>query len=95
MLESAIEASAVKKARRAGWRSVKIGFSGLPDRQFFQRRIYIWIEFKRPGNGLSPLQRVKFAELEAAGELAYVARSADECMGYLNEHSWWLNDHGL
>ncbi len=91
MLEKAIEAAAVKKAKARGWSHKKIGTNGYPDRLFWQRRVYCWVEMKRPGEKPTVLQAKRITELKTEGERVTIAHSADECMDFLNSHSWWLN----
>lgn len=92
MLERAIEAASVKDAKKDGWAHQKVGVNGRPDRLFWQRRIYVWVEFKRPGEEPTVLQARKIKELVEQGERVHVAHSRDECRTFLRSHSWWLND---
>lgn len=92
MRESAIEEAARTRAKRRGWNSVKVGFDGRPDRLFWQRKVYAWVEFKRAGEVPTRLQAVQIARLRADGESVTVAHSADECQTFLDSLAWWLND---
>lgn len=99
MRESAIEASGNRRAKRAGWKHVKQGAMGTgrgwPDQLYFQRGVYVWIEYKRPGKPLTPLQEVRHAELTAEGCHVYVSTAATMTMGFLIRHAWWLNSDDI
>jgi hypothetical protein len=88
-LESAIEAEAVRRARRDGWLAIKQGGAmtgnkrGWPDRLFIRLGVYIFVEFKRPGNSLTLIQEKRHAELREQLCAVYVCWSADECDEYL------------
>jgi len=87
-LESAIEAEAVRRARKAGWLAIKNGGQGnargWPDRLFvFFGSLHAWIEFKRPGGKLTPLQEGKIALLRARKCHVAVCFSAEEAMDFL------------
>jgi len=47
--ESQIEKTAVEHAVAAGWDNLKIGFDGWPDRLFWRQGVFVFIEYKRPG----------------------------------------------
>jgi hypothetical protein len=91
-LESAIEAAACRRARAAGWAAIKQGgpgnARGWPDRLFINEdALHVWIEFKRPGGKLTPLQEGKIADLQRRNCHVRVCFSADEAMDFLNEVS--------
>lgn len=75
-LESKIEAKAVKEARKGGWLAFKMGglanSRGLPDRLFTKRGLYIWIEFKRPGERPTAKQLIRHKQLRDNGAIVYV-----------------------
>lgn len=84
-LESAIEARCVALARRRGWLVRKmngLGFRAWPDRLFLppreSRAVRFWIEFKRPGGGLTPLQARALDDLAARGEVVHVISTFDD-----------------
>lgn len=91
--ERDIEASAVRWARAHGWLALKIGSQGWPDRLFvrqghnprFGRTVYIWVEFKRPGEKLAQLQQVRRQTLEAQGCEYAVVHSTEELQEVLGE----------
>ena len=90
LLESEIEAEAVKRARRDGWLALKNGGQGnargWPDRLFMRKpQLYVWIEFKRPGGKPTELQRKRIAELEGIGANVRVCYSADAALEFLDE----------
>jgi hypothetical protein len=90
-LESAIEAEAVRRARRDDWLAIKQGGAmtgnkrGWPDRLFVRLGVYVFVEFKRPGNNLTPTQEKRHEELREQMCLVYTCWSADECMAYLGQ----------
>lgn len=93
LLESEIEAEAVKRAKKDGWLALKNGgqgnMRGWPDRLFMHDGpIYAWVEFKRPGGKTTALQEKRIAELLGIGASVRVCFSADEAMGFLNECRW-------
>lgn len=92
LLEKQIETAGVGRARRKGWIAIKVGYNGWPDRQFIQRSVSPWIEVKRPGGKLTPLQAKKIEILRSAGVPVAVCYSADEMIAFLDSLSWWLND---
>jgi len=90
LLESDIEAEAVKRAKRAGWLALKNGgqgnMRGWPDRLFMHAvELYVWIEFKRPGGKTTALQEKRIAELREIGANVRVCFSADAAMAFLEE----------
>ena len=61
VLERDIERKVVRFATELGCAAVKLNGRGQrswPDRLFVGRRGVIWVEFKRPGGRLTPLQRL-------------------------------------
>jgi hypothetical protein len=95
MRESSLEQSSVRREKRRGWNSIKIGVNGWPDRQFRQRRVYVWVEYKVRPNKPTTLQAKRIRELIDEGEFVHVCYSADEVTAALDSHSWWLNDRGF
>ena len=101
-LEARIEARAVRWARRNGWIVLKQGGpfnpSGYPDRLFFKNGIYVWIEFKRPGEGPTKLQHQRIAELRRQRALVYVCDSSDDAIARLRAAEMrndWPDTQGL
>lgn len=90
LLESEIEAAAVRRAKAAGWLALKNGGQGnargWPDRLFMRLGpLYAWVEFKRPGQKPTELQARRIRELEQIGANVRVCFSADEAMEFLAE----------
>lgn len=89
MLEKAIEAAAVKKAKALGYMCLKInglGQRSWPDRLFLAKDgKVIWIEFKRKGGVLSEGQKTKIAELKAQKQSVFVCYSVEEAMLVLKQ----------
>jgi len=70
MLESQIERAVCKHAKSTGWlvfKFVSPSHNGVPDRIFLKNGITIFVEFKRPGGKLSPLQIHVIGQLRNAG----------------------------
>jgi hypothetical protein len=84
-LESSVERLACTRAKRAGWKVVKDGQKGRPDRIFTRAGVRVWIEFKRPGECPRPLQEVQHTRLRAQGELVYVCTSVEEAEAALQD----------
>lgn len=92
MLEKDLERKATGKAKRRGWASQKIGVGGKPDRIYWQRRVYIWCEFKIWPNKPTPLQERKIRELRESGEEVVIAYTEDDILSVLAAAEWWRND---
>lgn len=80
-LEHAIEQQVVAIARRAGVESLKfqpIGSGGWPDRVFLVPGGHpLFIEFKRPGEQLRPLQVARHDQLRRLGYYVKVVDSVE------------------
>ncbi len=102
-LEARIEARAVRWARRRGWIVLKQGGAynptGYPDRLFLKNGIYIWIEFKRPGEVPTKLQAQRHTELRAQGAAVYVCDNSDDAIARLRaaemRNEPWPDTQGL
>lgn len=77
--ESSIQAAVVKHARALGMLAIKqstmarFGTAGWPDYLFITERGRVfWIEFKREGNRLTPLQQERARDLEMHGQRVYM-----------------------
>lgn len=92
MLESVLERKAIKKAKDRGWHTMKAGQNGKPDRLFWQRRVYAWVELKIWPNKPTPLQERKIRELKDQGEAVYVCYTVEEVLAALVENEWWRNE---
>lgn len=58
---------------------------GMPDRIAVKNGRHVWIEFKRPGKNPSPMQKVRHAELRAAGATVLVVHTLDELTEQIGE----------
>lgn len=91
----------MKLARERGWEGRKmngLGYAAWPDRLFLPphngkkkfgaiaaRRF--WVEFKRPGEGLTPRQAEMHVDLKARGEDVYTCESRAGFEALLKAHS--------
>jgi hypothetical protein len=81
MLEAAVESASVKHAAKFGVLSFKLqGYVvGDPDRAFLLPGRRLWlVEFKSTAGRLTPRQKIRHAELAAAGHPVSVVRSTHE-----------------
>jgi len=85
--ESAIEAKAVRAAHAAGWRQIKVGLNGWPDRLFWRDRVYCWVEFKRPGGKPSARQVLRGKELTESGERYILVDDFADFMAWLGRQT--------
>lgn len=86
MLERQIESVVVKWARALGWRVKKmngVGDRGWPDRLFVGPGFTAFIEFKKPGARLTPLQEVTIEELAELGQNVAWFADAREAIDWL------------
>jgi len=81
--EKSIETRSVRTAERYGFRSIKIGDNGMPDRLFFRNGWHFWVEFKRPGGRLSSLQHAVIDDLRRVGETVLVVDNANQLIEFL------------
>ncbi|MBN1837893.1 MAG: VRR-NUC domain-containing protein [Spirochaetales bacterium] len=51
---------------------------GMPDRIAIKNGRHVWLEFKAPGKDLRPDQRLRKAELEAAGAMVLVVHRLED-----------------
>lgn len=79
-LESSIEGPAKDLARRLGFwvrKFVSPAHRSVPDDVFAKNGRVFWIEFKRPGEDLTPNQESEHIEMRAAGLDVYTADSLE------------------
>lgn len=79
--ESAVETACTEAAASYGVLSFKLagtGSNGKPDRLFFKRGAVVFVEFKRPGESLRPLQEHARRVLQAQGFPVFVVTSRDQ-----------------
>lgn len=83
MLESAVEMPVVRRAEAAGWLVRKlawVGRNGAPDRIFMKDGRVVFIEFKKPGEVPTLLQRTEHERMRAAGMEVYVCDDATDAL---------------
>lgn len=95
--ESTVEAACVDLAVADGWLELKIAKSnrrGWPDRLFVKHGVYVWVEFKKPGEMPNRQQEKRHDELRAAGGVVLVVDDVRFFMLYLTEtYDAVLRDH--
>lgn len=75
ILEREVERPAKEYARRRGWwvaKFVSPGLNGVPDDVFIRDGRVMFIEFKRPGEDLRPLQAKRVRDMRAHGAEVHV-----------------------
>ena len=81
MRESTIERAVCAYAKSKGCLVMKLAGpnqNGQPDRMFIRNRKVLFIEFKAPGEDLSPLQRKWFNDLQWQGMTVWVCDDIEE-----------------
>lgn len=74
-LESGIQSQARGYAILRGWWCIKVetpSMNGVPDFLYLRDGEYIWIEWKKPGGGLSAIQEKRIKEMRTYGAVVYV-----------------------
>lgn len=92
--EHSIESRAVKDLRAGGARVAKLNMMGQrswPDRLVIALNgAHTYIEFKKPGEDLTPLQAELHQDLARRGITVHVARSVEEALSaYVEETVIW------
>ena len=91
-LESSIERAVAEYGKRTGWVSIKLstsgprGAAGWPDRLFLRGGQAVFIEFKRPGGKVTPLQASRHTQLLDAGCFVFVVDDVNRGKGILDAH---------
>ncbi len=89
MREKTIERQLAAEVRKNGGLALKFvspGFDGIPDRLvLFPKGIIAFVELKRPGEKLRPLQVKRKRQLESLGFLVYCIDSIEKIGGVLDE----------
>jgi len=89
MREKTIEKYLTKAVNDFGGMSLKFispGFDGVPDRLvLLPKGVIAFVETKRPGEKLRPLQVKRKSQLEALGFLVYCIDSVEKIGGILDE----------
>ena len=86
MLEKHIEKTCVNLAKKQGFETRKVKFiasNGAPDRIFFKKGRFIWVEFKTTGGVVSELQKAQINKLREAGQEVYVIWDLESFKGIL------------
>ena len=77
-----IQTKCAKEARRIGYKAIKMSTAlevGLPDYQFIGYNGHIFfVEFKRPGESISPVQRRKVRKFTEMGHEVYIIDNVDD-----------------
>ena len=79
-LEKHLEAAFAREARVLGWLTYKIeraNVRGLPDRVLIRGSRTVWVELKRLGRQPTDQQKLRHAEMRAAGAEVYVVDSME------------------
>ena len=87
MLESVIEAGAIREAKKSGWWLIKLMptiIAGLPDRIAIGQGRVVFLEFKTEKGKLTKLQKAIHRKFASHGIEVHVVRSKEETMGVLN-----------
>lgn len=85
-LEKKIEQTAVQKAEARGWWQIKLvspSKNGVPDRLFAKAGKVVFIEFKRPGEEPTAQQKLRHAEMRAAGLTVVVCDTVEDALRVL------------
>jgi hypothetical protein len=85
MLEKQIEKKVCDFAKALGWMSIKnnpVMNKGIPDRTFIKDGQVIFIEFKREGGVVSPIQRRWLDKLTAHGVKTDIIWSVEQGVEY-------------
>lgn len=78
--ESDIENYLYKRVAAMGGLCIKIGYDGLPDRLLLlPGGEFRFVELKRPGGSLSPLQSYRLRELSRMGFSVAVPSTKEDC----------------
>ena len=85
-LESDIQRDIAKAMTKSGWLVVKLiqtNWNGIPDLMCIRKGVTIFLEVKRPGKELEPLQEHRIAALNAHGIHARRVDSLEDISIYL------------
>ena len=80
MTEQQIQKTIIDKLTQQGWHVVKImkcNKNGTPDLIACKENETVWVEVKKPGGKLSPLQEYTIKEMRAKGLKVIVTESED------------------
>lgn len=85
--ERNVESKSCGRAETRGWFQSKYkspGRRSSPDRIFAKHGRVFFVEFKAPGKDATDLQKIKHAEMRAAGLTVYVCDSVEQFMRILD-----------
>jgi hypothetical protein len=88
MLEKKIEKQVCDYAKELGWLSFKnnpVMNKGIPDRTFIRDGVTVFIEFKRPGGTVAPLQKMWADVLRKHGVQCVTIWTAEEGKAFFEE----------
>ena len=86
MKESEIESKSCKAAKLAGWWGIKLlpmKCAGLCDRMFIGHSTVCFVEYKRPGEKLRPIQIAIHKKFASYGIESHVAYSVEDTLRIL------------
>lgn len=89
-LEKTIVSAICKEARRLGWWVMKThggqfgSAVGIPDLLAIRGGMAVWMEAKRPGQHVTPIQKRRIDELASAGCRVAVVTSVGEATDFLS-----------
>jgi hypothetical protein len=89
--EKAIELGIRREAKRLGYWTMKIAggpyqLAGVPDLLCIRNGVAKWIEVKKPGGVLSPIQKARIAEIKGeSGADVIVAYSVEQAREFLGK----------
>lgn len=81
MRESAVQRGIKTAAERAGWWVLKLnlfGIRGIPDLLCVREGAYLWIEVKRPGETVRPLQEKMHKIMRRYGMVIFVFDNVED-----------------
>ena len=87
-LESDIQRQIAQAMTKSGWLVVKLiqtNWNGIPDLMCIRKGVIIFLEVKRPGKELEPLQEHRIKTLNAIGVHARRVDSIEDISIYLNK----------
>jgi Holliday junction resolvase len=87
-LESDIQRQIAQAMTKSGWLVVKLiqtNWNGIPDLMCIRKGVTIFLEVKRPGKELEPLQEHRIKTLNSLGVHARRVDSIEDISIYLNK----------
>lgn len=86
MKEATVEAILVTAARLHGVMAVKLGYDGMPDRMLLAPGGRVaFVELKRPGGRVRPLQRLVLKRLRRLGFRAEIVDNVEDARAAVEE----------